>query len=60
MTDEKAPSRARRLLASIDRHDLAVVAGVGLVVAGLWIIYPPVALIVAGAALVRFGTTEGV
>lgn len=44
-------STARTALA-----DLMVVAGAGLVVAGLWLIFPPVAMVAAGVILAVLGT----
>lgn len=45
------PTPARTVAA-----DLLVLSGVGLVVAGLWLIYPPVAMIAAGVILAVIGT----
>jgi hypothetical protein len=35
----------------IDRYDLAIILGIMLVVAGIWLIYYPAALIVGGILL---------
>jgi hypothetical protein len=39
----------------MDRNDAAVMVGGAMLGAGLWWIYPPMALIVVGLALVTFG-----
>lgn len=39
--------------------DALILLGAGLVVAGAWIIYPPIALIVAGFALVFLAVIGG-
>ena len=40
------------------RHlpDLLAVVGVALIVAGVWVIYPPAAMIVAGVAFIYAGS----
>jgi hypothetical protein len=43
----------------LDRFDLAVAVGLGLVLAGMWQIHPPTTLILAGLALVRVGIRNG-
>jgi hypothetical protein len=39
----------------MDRNDAVTLMGVGLLAAGLWMVYPPAALIAVGLALVIFG-----
>lgn len=38
-----------------DLHDTLTLAGAALLCAGIWWVYPPAALILAGAALVAVG-----
>jgi hypothetical protein len=38
-----------------DLHDILTLAGAALLCAGVWSIYPPAALILAGAALAAVG-----
>lgn len=51
------PERRVKLLRKTSRFsaDLLALAGVGLVVAGVWMIYRPAALILAGSLLVFVG-----
>ena len=39
----------------MDRNDAVTLVGVGLLAAGLWMVYPPAALIAVGLALVGMG-----
>jgi hypothetical protein len=39
----------------VDRNDVVTVLGMGLLAGGLWMVYPPAALIVVGLALITFG-----
>ena len=39
----------------MDRNDVVTLVGVGLLAAGLWMVYPPAALIAVGLALVGMG-----
>jgi hypothetical protein len=39
----------------MDRNDVAVMVGGAMLGYGLWMIYPPAALIVVGLALITFG-----
>ena len=39
----------------MDRNDVAVMIGGGMLGVGLWMIYPPAALIAVGLALITFG-----
>jgi hypothetical protein len=39
----------------MDRNDGAVMVGGAMLGVGLWLIYPPAALIVVGLALITFG-----
>jgi hypothetical protein len=43
----------------LDRFDVLTVVGLGMVSAGLWWVYPPVALIVCGALLMAAGMRGG-
>jgi hypothetical protein len=48
-------NRFRRLLTPPDLYDLFALAGLALIAVGLWLIYPPAALIVTGAAILTLG-----
>jgi hypothetical protein len=39
----------------MDRNDMAVMVGGAMLGVGLWMIYPPAALIAVGLALITFG-----
>jgi len=39
----------------MDRNDAVTLVGMGLLAAGLWMVYPPAALIAVGLALVGMG-----
>jgi hypothetical protein len=47
--------RLRRLFTPPEVYDLSALAGLLLLSVGLWCIYPPLALIVTGAALLFLG-----
>ena len=40
---------------SFDGYDIVALAGLALLVTGLWLVWPPLALIVCGALLLAFG-----
>lgn len=43
----------------IDRYDALCLLGLALLCVGLWMIYPPAAVIVCGAVLLRMGLRGG-
>lgn len=46
-------------MAGFDKHDLYALIGTGLVIAGLWKIYPPLALIAFGLIFLKLATAKG-